>query len=149
MLRPRIGIVDDEIGMRNALSALLTENEFEPVPMECISDFNVVRKSIKLDLVLIDLQLRNESGLELAKTIRKTEDLPIVMLTGQGDETDQIAGLETGADDYLLKPFNPKELVARIKAVLRRCERSTCSSRWLQGTAKSHSVRHPADCPLS
>lgn len=120
MLRPRIGIVDDEIGMRDALSALLTENEFDPVPMECISDFNVVRKSVKLDLVLIDLQLRNESGLELAKAIRKTEDLPIVMLTGQGNETDQIIGLETGADDYLLKPFNPRELVARIKAVLRR-----------------------------
>ncbi|EFO28756.1 transcriptional regulatory protein OmpR [Roseibium sp. TrichSKD4] len=120
MVRPRIGIVDDEIGMRDALSALLTENEFDPVPMECISDFNVVRKSVKLDLVIIDLQLRNESGLELAKAIRKTEDLPIVMLTGQGDETDQIVGLETGADDYLLKPFNPRELVARIKAVLRR-----------------------------
>lgn len=125
MMRPRIGIVDDEMGMRDALSALLVEHQFDPVPMECISDFNVVKKSVKLDLVLIDLQLRNESGLELAKAIRKTEDLPIVMLTGQGDESDKIIGLEIGADDYLLKPFNPKELVARIKAVLRRYNPST------------------------
>ncbi|MBO6919167.1 MAG: response regulator transcription factor [Rhizobiaceae bacterium] len=128
MMRPRIGIVDDEMGMRDALSALLVEHKFDPVPMECISDFNVVKKSVKLDLVLIDLQLRNESGLELAKAIRKTEDLPIVMLTGQGDESDKIIGLEIGADDYLLKPFNPKELVARIKAVLRRYNPSAQSN---------------------
>lgn len=128
MMRPRIGIVDDEMGMRDALSALLVEHQFDPVPMECISDFNVVKKSVKLDLVLIDLQLRNESGLELAKAIRKTEDLPIVMLTGQGDESDKIIGLEIGADDYLLKPFNPKELVARIKAVLRRYNPSAQSN---------------------
>ena len=125
MSRPRIGIVDDEEGMREALSALLAENQFEPVPMECIADFTVVSKSVKLDLVLIDLRLRDESGLELAKVIRKTEDLPIVMLTGQGDETDKIVGLEIGADDYMLKPFNPRELVARIKAVLRRYNPNT------------------------
>lgn len=120
MSRPRIGIVDDEEGMRDALSALLTENQFDPIPMECIADFTVVRKSVKLDLILIDLQLRDESGLELAMEIRRSENLPIVMLTGRGDETDKIVGLEIGADDYMLKPFNPRELVARIKAVLRR-----------------------------
>jgi DNA-binding response OmpR family regulator len=120
MTRPRIGIVDDEAGMRDALVALLSENEFEPVPMENSADFAVVRKSIALDLVLIDLQLRGESGLELAKDIRRSGDLPIVMLTGRGDETDKIVGLEIGADDYLLKPFNPRELIARIRAVLRR-----------------------------
>ena len=116
----KIGIVDDEAGMRDALVALLSENEFEPVPMESSADFAVVRKSVKLDLVIIDLQLQGESGLELAMEIRRTEDLPIVMLTGRGDETDKIVGLEVGADDYMLKPFNPRELIARIRAVLRR-----------------------------
>ena len=116
----KIGIVDDEAGMRDALIALLSENEFEPVPMESSADFAVVRKSVKLDLVIIDLQLQGESGLELAMEIRRTEDLPIVMLTGRGDETDKIVGLEVGADDYMLKPFNPRELIARIRAVLRR-----------------------------
>ena len=122
MSRPRIGIVDDDAGMRDALSALLIDYQFDPFPMESSADFNVVRKSTKLDLVLIDLQLRDESGLELAREIRSTEDLPIVMLTGRGDETDKIIGLEVGADDYVLKPFNPRELVARIKAVLRRAK---------------------------
>lgn len=120
MSRPRIGIVDDEEGMREALSALLAENQFDPIPMESIADFTNLRKTMKLDLILIDLRLRDESGLELAMEIRRTEDTPIVMLTGQGDETDKIVGLEVGADDYMLKPFNPRELVARIKAVLRR-----------------------------
>ena len=125
MMRPRIGIVDDEAGMRDALVALLSENQFEPVPMESGGDFSVVCKSIALDLVIIDLQLRGESGLELAMDIRRSSDLPIVMLTGRGDETDKIIGLEVGADDYLLKPFNPRELIARIRAVLRRYGKGT------------------------
>ena len=82
MTRPRIGIVDDEAGMRDALVALLSENQFEPFPMESSADFAVVSKSISLDLVIIDLQLRGESGLELAMDIRRSQDLPIVMLTG-------------------------------------------------------------------
>ncbi|MFT5067305.1 MAG: DNA-binding response OmpR family regulator [Yoonia sp.] len=125
MTRPKIGIVDDEAGMRDALVALLSENQFEPVPMESSADFAIVSKSIALDLVIIDLQLRGESGLELAMDIRRTQDLPIVMLTGRGDETDKIVGLEVGADDYLLKPFNPRELIARIRAVLRRYGKGT------------------------
>ena len=124
MSLPKIGIVDDEASMRNALVALLAENQFEPVPMANISEFHDTDKRISLDLVLIDLQLNDESGLTLAMDIRRTKDLPIVMLTGQGDETDKIIGLEIGADDYLLKPFNPRELIARIRAVLRRYGKS-------------------------
>lgn len=125
MQRAKIGIVDDEVGMRDALVALLTENQFDPVPMESSADFMVIRKSVDFDLVLIDLQLKGESGLELAMDIRRKGDLPIVMLTGRGDETDKIVGLEVGADDYLLKPFNPRELIARIRAVLRRYGKGT------------------------
>ena len=119
-LGPKIGIVDDEAGMRAALAALLTENQFEPVPMASSKEFKEVYEAGDLDLVLIDLQLRGESGLALAMDIRRTGNLPIVMLTGRGDETDTIVGLEVGADDYMLKPFNPRELIARIRAVLRR-----------------------------
>ncbi len=114
--------------MRDALMALLAENQFDPVPMANISEYRAAEREVSLDLVLIDLQLRDESGLSLAMDIRKSSDLPIVMLTGRGDETDKIVGLEVGADDYLLKPFNPRELVARIRAVLRRYGKSEAVS---------------------
>ena len=120
MTRPKIGIVDDEASMRDALVALLSENHFDPVPMAGIADYQDNIDQTALDLVLIDLQLKGESGLTLAMDIRRAGDVPIVMLTGRGDETDKIVGLEVGADDYVLKPFNPRELVARIRAVLRR-----------------------------
>lgn len=120
MKRAKIGIIDDEAGMRDALVALLAENQLDPVPMQSSAEFLETRASVSFDLVLIDLQLKGESGLELAMDIRRKGDLPIVMLTGRGDETDKIIGLEIGADDYLLKPFNPRELIARIRAVLRR-----------------------------
>ena len=124
MSRPKIGIVDDEAAMRDALVALLAENQFDPVPLADIAEYRAAVTVMSLDLVLIDLQLRDESGLTLAMDIRRTQDLPIVMLTGRGDETDKIVGLEIGADDYVLKPFNPRELVARIRAVLRRYGKS-------------------------
>lgn len=120
MARPTVGIVDDEASMRDALVALLHDNQLNAVPMASIAEFNEVQKITRFDLILIDLKLRDESGLDLALSIRKSHDIPIVMLTGTGDETDKIVGLELGADDYVLKPFNPRELVARIRAVLRR-----------------------------
>ena len=120
MSRPKIGIVDDEAPVRDALVALLAENQFDPVPMATITEYRESTQTTALDLVLIDLQLNDESGLTLAMDIRRTCDLPIVMLTGRGDDTDKIVGLEVGADDYVMKPFNPRELVARIRAVLRR-----------------------------
>ena len=124
MSRPKIGIVDDEAAMRDALVALLADNQFDPVPLANIAEYHAAEANTALDLVLIDLQLRDESGLTLAMDIRRTRDLPIVMLTGRGDEIDKIVGLEIAADDYILKPFNPRELVARIRAVLRRYGKS-------------------------
>jgi len=75
-----------------------------------------------VDLIVLDLGLPLVDGLDVARAIRKTSNVPIVMLTGRGDESDRIAGLELGADDYVTKPFSPKELVARVRAVLRRAE---------------------------
>ncbi len=74
------------------------------------------------DLIVLDLGLPVVDGLDVARAIRKTSNVPIVMLTGRGDETDRVAGLELGADDYVTKPFSPRELVARVRAVLRRTE---------------------------
>ena len=113
MSRAKIGIVDEEASMREALVALLSENQFDPDPMANVSEFHAADQTMALDLVLIDLQLRDESGLTLAMDIRRNKDLPIVMLTGRGDETDKIVGLEVGADDYVLKPFNPRNHLAQ------------------------------------
>lgn len=139
MTRPVVGIVDDEAIVRDALVALLHDNQLDAVPMASIAEFNVIQEKTKLDLVLIDLKLKDESGLDLALNIRRSQDIPIVMLTGRGDETDKIVGLELGADDYILKPFNPRELVARIRAVLRRYDVGLQISAPSTTTSKTHS----------
>jgi len=118
--RPVVAVVDDDREVSDTLSALLAEGGFSPTVCSSISEFLALGDPPPIDLALIDLKLRGESGLELAIHIRERSQLPIVMLTGVGDDIDKIIGLETGADDYITKPFNPRELVARIRAVLRR-----------------------------
>ena len=118
--RARIAVIDDDRYLRQSLDALLTENGFDAVLLAGSQDYFNLSPEQKVDLALIDLKLRGESGHTLALQIRTQTDLPIVMLTGTGDEVDKIIGLETGADDYIMKPFNPRELIARIRAVLRR-----------------------------
>lgn len=118
--RVRVAVIDDDKIVRRSLCDLLHENGFEPVGFAGSREFYALGEEPDIDLALIDLKLDGESGLTLAIRIRDTLDLPIVMLTGVGDEVDKIVGLETGADDYLTKPFNPRELIARLRAVLRR-----------------------------
>ena len=117
---PVIAIVDDDPQVRETLSALMHDSGFAAVSCADIDAFHALGDPPPVDLALIDLRLRGESGLTLAIHLRERHEIPIVMLTGVGDEIDKIIGLETGADDYLIKPFNPRELVARIRAVLRR-----------------------------
>ena len=117
-------MIDDDVNMRLALEALLHENGFDPILLSGSHDFHQLGPAPDVDLTLINLKLNGESGLALAMHIRGRFDLPIVMIMGVGVEADKIVGLETGADDYLMKPFNPRELVARIRAVLRRYGRN-------------------------
>lgn len=117
---PVVAIIDDDAELRATLAALLADNGFAPVPLADSAGFLALGPNPKVDLALIDLRLVGESGLNLAIHIRDRHGLPIVMLTGRGDDLDKIIGLETGADDYLMKPFNPRELIARLRAVLRR-----------------------------
>jgi len=81
------------------------------------------------DLIVLDLMLPEISGWDLCRTLRKESDIPIIMLTARDDTTDKVVGLELGADDYVTKPFDPKELVSRVRAVLRRCEGRANSSK--------------------
>lgn len=117
---PVVAIIDDDPDLRQTVAALLADNGFTPLPLPDGASFLALGPRPRVDLALIDLRLRGENGLTLAIRIRETMGLPIMMLTGRGDEMDKIIGLETGADDYMMKPFNPRELLARLRAVLRR-----------------------------
>ncbi len=117
---PHILIVDDDREIRDLLARFLERNRFR---VTAVRDGRETRRAWPLgnyQLVVLDLMLPGEGGLEVARWLRSQSDIPIVMLTAMGEETDRIIGLELGADDYLPKPFNPRELLARIRAVLRR-----------------------------
>jgi DNA-binding response OmpR family regulator len=117
----RILVVDDDVRLRDLLTRYLAEQGFE---VRAIPDARDLDKRLQRDpphLLVLDLMLPGEDGLAVCRRLRGSgENVPIIMLTAKGEEVDRIVGLEMGADDYLPKPFNPRELVARIHAVLRR-----------------------------
>ena len=115
-------VVDDDVAIRDLISEYLTENDFKVSVAETGADMDRVLSVEVVDLVLLDLKLPDEDGLALARRLRESLDLPIIILTGRKEEVDRVMGLELGADDYVTKPFSQRELLARIKAVLRRTE---------------------------
>lgn len=118
--KPRLLVVDDDPGLRELLTRYLTEQGFE---VAAVPDGQAMEQRLATqpaDLVILDLMLPGEDGLALARRLRARGEIPIIMLSARGEELDRIVGLEVGADDYLAKPFNPRELLARIRAVLRR-----------------------------
>ena len=120
----KVAVVDDDPAIREVLQELLHEYGFQALPCHGSKDLIELKELESLDLAIIDLKLDGESGMMLAQRLRTSYDFPIILLTGTGDEVDKIVGLETGADDFLMKPFNPRELIARIRAVLRRYKRN-------------------------
>lgn len=117
---PHILIVDDDRELRQLLTVFLTRHAFR---VDAASDGRAMHKRLetaRFDLIVLDLMLPGEDGLALCRRLRSSSTIPIIMLTALAEEIDRIVGLEMGADDYLVKPFNPRELLARIKAVLRR-----------------------------
>ncbi len=124
---PHILVVDDDREIRDLLSRFLERNQFR---VSAVRDAREARRTWPAghyQLVVLDLMLPGESGLDFARWLRSQSNVPIVMLTAMGEETDRIIGLELGADDYVPKPFNPRELLARIRAVLRRGGDNTMS----------------------
>ena len=121
MTNKRILVVDDDARLRDLLVRYLGEQEYT---VQAAADSTAMDKLLareRFDLMVLDLMLPVEDGLAICRRLRGTgENMPIIMLTAKGDEVDRIVGLEMGADDYLSKPFNPRELLARINAVLRR-----------------------------
>lgn len=119
----RILFVEDEPAVQELLRYTLEQAGMEAVAAGSAEEASSALRDELPDAVLIDWMLPNKSGLALARELRdaeRTSDLPIIMVTARGEETDRVTGLEQGADDYLVKPFSPRELVARIQAVLRR-----------------------------
>ncbi|MDI9234937.1 phosphate regulon transcriptional regulator PhoB [Limnohabitans lacus] len=120
---PRILIVEDESAIAELISVNLRHNGFQPVWAMDAESAQRELDEILPDVILLDWMLPGESGLALARRWRsaaRTKAVPILMLTARGDEADRVAGLDAGADDYIVKPFSPRELLARIRAVLRR-----------------------------
>src|SRR5579872_4239086 len=118
--RDHILLVDDDAEIRALLSEYLTREGFRVTTVPDGRSMDEALEDNRFDLVVLDLMLPGEDGISLCKRLRATTLLPIIMLTARGEDADRITGLETGADDYLPKPFNPRELVARIHSVLRR-----------------------------
>jgi two-component system, OmpR family, response regulator len=118
--KPHILIVDDDTEIRDLLSRFLSKHDFRVTTAKDGREMQQALKDWKIDLIVLDLMMPGDDGLTLCRHVRAESDMPIIMLTAMGEDVDRIIGLEVGADDYIPKPFNPRELAARIKAVLRR-----------------------------
>ncbi|PJK27492.1 response regulator [Minwuia thermotolerans] len=118
--KPHILLVDDERAIREPLAAFLSRNGFRVTQAADAGAARARLAAYAVDLVVLDIMMPGEDGLSLCRHIRVNGELPVVLLTARSDETDRIVGLEMGADDYVVKPFNPRELVARIRGILRR-----------------------------
>jgi two-component system, OmpR family, response regulator len=113
-------IVDDELELRRLLSDYLQKNGYRVSTAADGKAMQAALDGARVDLIVLDLMLPGEDGLTLCRDLRSRSQVPVIMLTARGEQTDRIVGLEMGADDYVAKPFSPRELLARIKAVLRR-----------------------------
>jgi len=117
---PHILLVDDERDIRDPLASYLGKNGVRVTKAENAASARQALSAYAIDLVLLDIMMPGEDGLALAGFIRATTQIPIILVTAKTEEMDRVVGLEIGADDYVTKPFSPRELLARIKAVLRR-----------------------------
>jgi two-component system OmpR family response regulator len=117
---PHILVVDDEREIREPLVKYLSKNGLRASMAASVAEARKELKTSAVDLVVLDIMMPGEDGLSLRRHLRETTDIPVILLTAMAEDTDRVVGLEIGADDYVTKPFNPRELLARIRAVLRR-----------------------------
>jgi len=115
-------VVDDDREIRSLLRDYLEKNGFRATAVGDGQETRLALERGRVDLIVLDLMLPHESGLSICRELRTSSDIPIIMLTALGEEVDRVVGLEVGADDYLAKPFSPRELLGRIRAVLRRTQ---------------------------
>jgi len=140
-MKTHILIVDDDPQIGVLLSDYLDKHGYR---VTLASDGNEMRRMMKkytIDLLVLDIMMPGDDGLSLCRELRQSQELPIIMLSAIGEETDRVIGLEVGADDYLAKPFSPRELLARIKALVRRSAGSVAEKRETKRLAKVPNVR--------
>ncbi len=113
-------VVDDDVELRDLARQYLQQKGYDVVCVEDGITMDAALEAHDVDLVILDLMLPGEDGLSIAKRLKRKSAIPIIMVSAQGEDVDRIVGLEVGADDYMTKPFNPRELLARIRAVMRR-----------------------------
>lgn len=118
--QPHILVVDDDTRLRELLRRYLSGNGFLVTAAKDAADARARLDGLEFDLIVLDIMMPGENGLDLTAALRRTSDVPILLLTARGEADDRIAGLEAGADDYLSKPFQPRELLLRINSILRR-----------------------------
>jgi DNA-binding response OmpR family regulator len=118
--KPHVLVVDDDVAVRQLVDEYLGQNDFRVSGATGGAELMAAFRAQVLDLVLLDLRLRGEDGMQLLRQLRAESQIPVIILTGRAEEADRVMGLELGADDYLTKPFSPRELLARIRTVLRR-----------------------------
>ncbi len=118
--RPQLLVVDDDAEIRTLLTRFLGTHGYRVRAVASGGEMHAALEDRNIALVILDILLARENGLTLCRELRTRSNIPVIMLTAMGEDTDRIVGLEVGADDYVTKPFNPRELLARIKAVLRR-----------------------------
>lgn len=120
MSEPTIILVEDDPALRTLTSRVLRENGYAVRAAATAPEMWIAFEGGAVDLVILDIMLPGTNGIDLCREIRRTSDVPIIFVSARGSEVDRVTGLELGADDYLAKPFSPRELIARIRAVLRR-----------------------------
>jgi two-component system OmpR family response regulator len=117
---PHILVVDDHREIRELLAKYLSKNGFKVSVANGGAEMRQALRRNSIHLIVLDIMMPGEDGLSLCRSLRQTSDIPVILLTAVAEDTDRIVGLELGADDYLTKPFNPRELLARVRAILRR-----------------------------
>jgi DNA-binding response OmpR family regulator len=136
LIRPHILAVDDDPQIRRLLSEYLADNGLRVSAASTGAEMSQILREEAIDLVILDLRLKNEDGLAIARSLRERHAMPVIMLTGVLDEADRVMGLELGADDYVTKPFSPRELLARIRTVLRRTQGASRDGTGREGAAR-------------
>lgn len=140
-MKHRILIVDDEPAISDNIQFALESEGLETVRVATGLAATPIIDEDTIDLIILDIGLPDINGLDLLKEIRRTRSTPIILLTARTAEIDRVLGLEIGADDYIAKPFSPRELAARVKAVLRRCQRTAASKSTVEAFAVNTSKR--------